>query len=211
KGLNLYSNLVVDDILTEEKVIQLEQETYIHTAIAELPRKYRLTIMLFYIDGFVLKDISQILDIPVGTVKAHLHRGREALRKKVQRGKGVGGRLNCKPDAIKLVHTDLDGDLTREQESQLLSHLTSGIGCQKHFHELKRTIQDIKYIEHIDVPDDFTTNVMNQLPEEKRRTKYMYWTKKHPVMISAAVLFVFLFSGVFSLWNQDGKLVVSKQ
>ena len=39
----------------------------------------------------------------------------------------------------------------------------------------------------------------------------MYWTKKHLVMISAAVLFVFLFSGVFSLWNQDGKLVVSKQ
>lgn len=87
--LNLYSNLAVDDILPEEKVIQLEQETYIHTAIAELPRKYRLTIMLFYIDGFVLKDISQILDIPIGTVKTHLHRGREALRKKIQRGKGV--------------------------------------------------------------------------------------------------------------------------
>lgn len=119
--------------------------------------------------------------------------------------------MNCKPDAIKLMHTYLDGDLTQEEESQLLSHLTSCKSCQKYFHELKRTIQEIQHIELIDVPDDFTTNVMNQLPEEKRRTKYMYWTKKHPVMISAAVLFVFLFSGVFSLWNQDGKLVVSKQ
>lgn len=119
--------------------------------------------------------------------------------------------MNCKPEAIRLMHTYLDGDLTKDEESHLLSHLTSCETCQKHFHELKRTIQRVQYTEHIEVPDDFTRNVMNRLPEEKRRTKYVHWIKKHPVVTGAAIFFLFLFSSVFSMWNQDGKLVVSKQ
>ena len=41
---------------------------------------YRMPIILFYIEGFNIKEISQILRIPEGTVKSRLHAGRGKLR-----------------------------------------------------------------------------------------------------------------------------------
>jgi len=89
EGLNMYSNLVIDETLPEEKVIQLERSEYVHKEILALPPKYRFVIMLRYLEEFAVKDISQILNIPDGTVKTRLYRAREVLRKRMNHGKGV--------------------------------------------------------------------------------------------------------------------------
>lgn len=44
-----------------------------------LGEKYRLAIMLYYIEGFKTSEISQILEIPESTVRSRLARGREKL------------------------------------------------------------------------------------------------------------------------------------
>ena len=48
-------------------------------AIGQIPEKYRLVMLLYYIEGFNTGDISEILDIPEGTVRSRLARGREYL------------------------------------------------------------------------------------------------------------------------------------
>lgn len=119
--------------------------------------------------------------------------------------------MNCNKEAIALMHKYLDGDLTKQEENSLLVHLKKCEGCQKHFHELKRTITLVQSTEQKSAPENFTKNVMKKLPTEKNRVKYKRWFKMHPVLTAAAIFFVFMFSGVFSAWNQDGELVVSKQ
>ncbi|ASK61570.1 RNA polymerase sigma factor SigW [Virgibacillus phasianinus] len=83
-GLNMYSQLESDTILPEAEVENLELKSYIHHEISELPPKYRSIIILRYLEEFSLQEISDILDIPLGTVKTRIHRGREALRKKLR-------------------------------------------------------------------------------------------------------------------------------
>ncbi|WP_188456742.1 RNA polymerase sigma factor SigW [Virgibacillus oceani] len=83
-GLDMYSQLETDSPLPEEEVESLELKSYIHHEISELPPKYRTIIILRYLEDFSLKEISDILDIPLGTVKTRIHRGREALRKKLR-------------------------------------------------------------------------------------------------------------------------------
>lgn len=48
--------------------------------VQRLQEEYRIVIVLFYYDGLSIKDIAKILDIPVGTVKSRLNRGREMLK-----------------------------------------------------------------------------------------------------------------------------------
>ena len=48
-------------------------------AIGQIPEKYRLVMLLYYIEGFSTGDIGEILDIPEGTVRSRLARGREYL------------------------------------------------------------------------------------------------------------------------------------
>lgn len=52
-----------------------------------LDEKYRLVMMLYYIEGFKTSEISQILEIPEATVRTRLVRGRERLSE-VYRGNG---------------------------------------------------------------------------------------------------------------------------
>ena len=49
-------------------------------AILALDRIYRIPVILFYIEGFSIREIAGILRIPEGTVKSRLHTGRSRLR-----------------------------------------------------------------------------------------------------------------------------------
>lgn len=107
------------------------------------------------------------------------------------------------------MHKHLDGDITRDEESQLKAHLEGCAECQTHLHELKRTITLIQSTEKMKAPDDFAAKVMQQLPVERKRVKYMRWFKMHPVLTAAAIFFLFTITGLFSAWEQDSQLMVS--
>ncbi|WP_078543106.1 RNA polymerase sigma factor SigW [Litchfieldia alkalitelluris] len=80
EGLTLYSQVAADVIQPDEKLESLELQETIQHAILQLPAKYRSVIVLKYIEELSLKEIGDILDLPVGTVKTRIHRAREALR-----------------------------------------------------------------------------------------------------------------------------------
>ena len=50
-------------------------------AIEALPENFRLPVLLADVEGFSYKEISEIMDVPIGTVMSRLHRGRKALQK----------------------------------------------------------------------------------------------------------------------------------
>lgn len=83
-GLTMYSQMSTDQRLPEEEVESMELQDYIQKQILSLPPKYRSVIVLRYIDELSLQEISEVLDMPIGTVKTRIHRGREALRKKLR-------------------------------------------------------------------------------------------------------------------------------
>ena len=53
-------------------------------AVMQLPAKYRTAIHLFYYEGYSITEIAQLCEIPEATVKTHLHRAREKLKKKLK-------------------------------------------------------------------------------------------------------------------------------
>lgn len=114
-------------------------------------------------------------------------------------------------DHIKLMHDYLDRDLTMENESILRNHLERCEQCQRHFHELSRTITLIQSTEQVKAPVNFTEKVMNKLPKEKKHMKYKRWFKSHPILTAAAMLFLFFMGSLFSSWTENSELVVSKQ
>lgn len=119
--------------------------------------------------------------------------------------------MGCSHEAIELMHKYLDDNLTQAEETGLRGYLEDCESCQQHFHELKRTITRIQSVEPIEAPAHFTNSVMEKLPKERKRVGYRRWFKAHPIITAAAIFLIFLFSGVFSAWNHDNQLVVSKQ
>lgn len=83
-GLTMYSQIAVDGVLPQDELESLELHETIQHEILQLPDKYRSVIVLRYLEELSLKEISDVLDLPLGTVKTRVHRGREALRRQLR-------------------------------------------------------------------------------------------------------------------------------
>lgn len=84
EGLTMYSQIASDSALPEDELESLELQETVQKEISKLPDKYRSVIVLKYIEELSLNEISEILDLPLGTVKTRIHRGREALRQQLR-------------------------------------------------------------------------------------------------------------------------------
>lgn len=68
----------------DKKVLSDERSNIIGAAIDELPENYRTAILLRHKEERSYEEIAEILDIPLGTVKARIFRAREMLKKKLK-------------------------------------------------------------------------------------------------------------------------------
>jgi RNA polymerase sigma-70 factor (ECF subfamily) len=83
-GLTMYSQLSSNSPLPENELESLELHETVQKEILKLPEKYRSVIVLKYMEELSLNEISEILDMPLGTVKTRIHRGRESLRQQLR-------------------------------------------------------------------------------------------------------------------------------
>jgi RNA polymerase sigma-70 factor (ECF subfamily) len=65
----------------ETEVVQRVQIEAIREAIAQLPEEYRATLVLADLNEFSYQEVSDMLQIPLGTVRSRLSRGRRLVQK----------------------------------------------------------------------------------------------------------------------------------
>lgn len=73
-----------DSAKTDRSIIRKQRKTMVREAIDDLPKKYRRVIQLRHMEEKSYQEISEILDKPLGTVKAHIFRAREMLYKSLK-------------------------------------------------------------------------------------------------------------------------------
>src|SRR5206468_1615292 len=66
---------------TDRQFSDLELRDRLEKAIARLPANYRLLLAAHYLDGIRYEDLAEALKLPLGTVKTHLHRAKQQLRR----------------------------------------------------------------------------------------------------------------------------------
>ncbi len=62
---------------------QDERSRAVRRALEDLPEERRAVLHLHYWMGHTVAEIGELLDLPAGTVKSHLHRARETLREEL--------------------------------------------------------------------------------------------------------------------------------
>lgn len=67
-------------VIVEEAIAQVELHDVVQKALVRLPPEYREAVVLRDLEGRSYEDIAEILDIPPGTVRSRIHRGREQMR-----------------------------------------------------------------------------------------------------------------------------------
>ena len=82
-----------DARLLEEEVIAREECRIVRSAVQSLADKYRLSVLLFYMEELSLSEIASVLRLPEGTVKSRLHRAKRILQQMLmEKQEGAEGR-----------------------------------------------------------------------------------------------------------------------
>jgi RNA polymerase sigma-70 factor, ECF subfamily len=68
----------------ESKMEREQLRDEVAKAIATVPDKYRLSLVLRDIEGLSYEEIAQVLNIPGGTVRSRINRARSMLKRKLQ-------------------------------------------------------------------------------------------------------------------------------
>lgn len=68
----------------ETKLIKKECIKEIQNILTQLPEVYTIVIKMHYYDGLKLKEIGEIMDIPLNTVKSHIHRAKKYIKKNLK-------------------------------------------------------------------------------------------------------------------------------
>jgi RNA polymerase sigma-70 factor (ECF subfamily) len=68
----------------EQATLGRELRERVHEALAQLPEKLRLPLVLFDIEGLPYAEVSEVLGLAEGTVKSRIHRARHALRDRLE-------------------------------------------------------------------------------------------------------------------------------
>jgi len=81
KGGEMELQLPDESARTDRDIIQKQRRQMVRSAIEELPEKYRKVIQLRHMEERSYQEIAEVLNKPLGTVKAHIFRARELLYK----------------------------------------------------------------------------------------------------------------------------------
>jgi RNA polymerase sigma-70 factor (ECF subfamily) len=84
EGLDWHDRFSDNSLGPEEEVLADEFQNEVQGAIMDLNPKYRAVMVLRYIEDLSLQEISETVKLPISTIKTRIHRGREALRKKLR-------------------------------------------------------------------------------------------------------------------------------
>jgi RNA polymerase sigma-70 factor (ECF subfamily) len=69
--------------LEDNNLSFLPEENVIISTVLELPEKYRSIILLYYFDGYSIKEIAYILEAKESTISSRLQRARKQLKSKL--------------------------------------------------------------------------------------------------------------------------------
>ncbi|TQR21773.1 zf-HC2 domain-containing protein [Psychrobacillus vulpis] len=117
----------------------------------------------------------------------------------------------CPERIVHYMHEYLDGEITREHELELKTHLQSCVDCQAHMHELSNVVAFVKGAAHVKAPADFANSVMARLPKEKSHAGVSRWLRRHPILTAAALFFLFMSSALFTNFNEEQQFSFTKQ
>jgi RNA polymerase sigma-70 factor (ECF subfamily) len=67
-----------------EHILREERAHLVHAALGTLSDEHRTILVLREMEGFEYEQISEILDLPTGTVRSRLHRARLQLREQLK-------------------------------------------------------------------------------------------------------------------------------
>ena len=66
----------------------MARSEWLQRALDELDERYRLPVLMVFMEGLTCREAAEELNVPLGTVLSRIHRARQALKKTLKETDG---------------------------------------------------------------------------------------------------------------------------
>ncbi|MCM8797565.1 MAG: sigma-70 family RNA polymerase sigma factor [Candidatus Omnitrophica bacterium] len=159
---------LLPDGLSEEDELKKD----IDQAIALMPIKYRLVLLLRTLEGLSVKETSQILNLKENSVKSRLHRARLIIHKalsdyrKTKTARVAMGDDRFCGIATRFIYDYIEGHLDNTKENDFLKHLSDCYDCNVFLDSYKRAISITKALQCADLPKNLQDKIKTFLAHQ---------------------------------------------
>jgi RNA polymerase sigma factor (sigma-70 family) len=117
----------LEDAAPSAELIQETRELHrmITDAVGTLPSEMQEMVRLHYVEGLKLGEIAVLLEVPLGTVKARIHRARERLRVALESEIGLGPNRERK-GGDSMIEVTVDDVVVRSPKNEEVKWLAEG-------------------------------------------------------------------------------------
>jgi RNA polymerase sigma-70 factor (ECF subfamily) len=84
------TDIIAQPALQEDDFQRNKTADSVHAAVAALPEKFRIAVLLRYFDDLSYQQMAEALDCSMGTVASRLSRGHRMLAERLKEFKGAG-------------------------------------------------------------------------------------------------------------------------
>ena len=119
-GGQMRANPLILDVEPSPEVVHESRELHrlVIDAIATLSEEQRDTVELHYVEGLKLWEIAALVDAPVGTIKARLHRARARLRHALAEAVTVGRRVRAAAEEALMIEVTVEDVVVRSPKAE---------------------------------------------------------------------------------------------
>ncbi len=86
-----------EEFLPEEYAMRREKARLVMEIVDRLPQTQRMSVILFYYDGFSVVEVAKIMETSEGTTKSRLNYARKTIKEEIERLEKKGTRLYAVP------------------------------------------------------------------------------------------------------------------
>ncbi|MEH7255740.1 sigma-70 family RNA polymerase sigma factor, partial [Neobacillus niacini] len=90
----IFSKIIGQEASPEQQYLKKSENDELLSSILKLPVKYREIILLYFFHDLTLKEISEVCQINLSTVKSRMSRGKEILKKTMLERRSYDGQPN---------------------------------------------------------------------------------------------------------------------
>lgn len=164
----LYDKMIGEASGVEDEVLNSLMDTEVKEAIARLPYDFRIVLILSELEGFKYKEIAEILECPIGTVRSRLSRARRLLDRylwdyaKERHYFGASCKLNGCREAVDNLVDYIHEEFDHLKDKTLKEHIRHCRACCSRIEfeqKLMRTVREKILSE--EYPDNLKKRIMN--------------------------------------------------
>jgi len=147
--------------------------TNIDKAIALMPIKYRLVLLLRTLEGLSVKETAEILKLKENSVKSRLHRARLIIHKELidYENKHQPESSKNKDDfcsiATRFIYDYIEGHLAKTQQNDFKKHITDCQECNIFLDTYTKAIAITNALQCLDIPPVLQDKIKNFIAKSK--------------------------------------------